>query len=127
MTATKESIVKAFNLNAEDDLNFGDTLCFICRKKYPCENSGIDHLEKCAQFNPAMSPEEWFISLKRVIYEKDTKYADDDGGGSASVEIFWELNEYSDVRFSYMDSYLNGMTPEDAYEQYLKENEEDSL
>ena len=76
-------------------------------------------------------PKEWITKLKRVIYEADTPYADEDGnilyevdddGNQAEVisatsdelEMF---NEYEHEREGYLSAYLRKLSPFEAYEE----------
>jgi len=69
-------------------------------------------------------PKEWITELKRVIYEADTKVADEDGNVMeevyATADELSMFNEYEHEREGYLDAYLRGLSPEEAYREKLE-------
>ena len=125
---TQGTIAATFSLD-EEVLESLDHHCWVCGSDGDCGNVGIRRVTDCAQLEQSMPPQEWFIEFKRVVYERDTPVCDRDGnplGCSASGEIFREIKDYVEVRIPIMESYLKGMTPEQAYDQFLIDNHEDS-
>lgn len=70
------------------------------------------------------TPKDWITELKRVIYEADTKVADEDGNVmedvSATADELSMFNEYEHEREKYLDAYLRGLTPSEAYKEELE-------
>lgn len=97
--------------------------CYVCGSK-KCENKVFDYPEKCAKYNPSKPIEEWWIELKKVVYENETPWQDGNGGvdenSDATSEMLEMLNTNETDQMNMIECWAIGDSPKEAFDYWLE-------
>ena len=71
--------------------------------------------------------EDWWIDLKKVIYEYKLPFQNESGTGidkdtDATSEILWSLNNEEETKEEFLGFWARGLTTKEAFNQFI-ENE----
>ena len=97
--------------------------CYVCGKS-SCKNKVFDNVQFCEKYNPSKQINEWWINLKKAVYENETPWQDAEGnideGTDATSEMLELINEDADTQIILIECWATGDTPKQALDYWLK-------
>ena len=117
------AIYKKTGLNKSNLKHYCMNHCYICGKT-TCDNKVFDQVEKCGMYKPIKSIDEWWIELKKFVYENETPYQDGEGGidenSDATSEMLDMLNTDAEEQIMMIECWAKGDTPKKALDYWLE-------
>lgn len=128
MNTSFDYISEITGLTAEDLKNHYNNQCFVCYElDNGCDNGLFNHIEKCKLFSASVDLKDWWINLKKAIYELKIPYASCDGSiideeSDATTEFLNLLNTDEEAKSYFINKWATNFTPENAVLEWLDDH-----
>jgi len=111
------------SLNKKDLKHYCLKHCYVCGSS-KCENVVFDNVEKCGKFKINTPISDWWVELKRVVYENETPYQDGEWGidenSDATSYMLEILNTDAEEKIMMIECWATGLTPSLALDYWLE-------